>query len=152
MEPTRDHIDAFTVAGLTVRTTNRKEIDPKTQRIGPLWGRFFSEGIADKTAARISDPRIFGVYSNYESDAHGPFDLTCGVAVEPSAGAVSIEAGEYLVFHATGPMPQTVLSTWQAIWQYFDQHPKALRRFAQDFEAYEGADAVAIHIGVRRLA
>ncbi|MEO8249484.1 MAG: GyrI-like domain-containing protein [Burkholderiales bacterium] len=149
MEPTREHIDAFAVAGLTVRTTNREEIDPNTQRIGALWGRFFSESLPDKTPGRTSDARIHGVYSNYELDAHGPFDLTCGVAVEPRADAVPIEAGDYLVFRGAGPMPQTVIAAWQRIWQYFGEHPQVVRRFVSDFETYEGSDAVAIHIGVK---
>ena len=43
MEPLRQHHDAFAVTGHTVRTTNREENDPKTARIGTLWGRFFAD-------------------------------------------------------------------------------------------------------------
>ena len=34
MEPARQYHDAFRVAGLTARTTNREESDPATARIG----------------------------------------------------------------------------------------------------------------------
>ena len=44
------------------------------------------------------------------------------------------------VFTVAGSVPQTVLATWQRIWEYFDEHPQIERRFSQDFEAYEGAD------------
>lgn len=146
--PQRQRLDAFAVAGLTVRTTNREESHPGTSRIGPLWGRFFGERVYDSTPGRTADMRLYGVYSAYESDAHGPFDLTAGVAVAGRPGAVQIEAGDYLVFHGQGEMPQMVLAVWQSVWQYFEQHPEVERRYLSDFEAYSGPDQVAVHIGV----
>ncbi|GER17332.1 GyrI-like domain-containing protein [Variovorax boronicumulans] len=148
MDPIRQPHDAFRVAGLTVRTTNREEIDPATARIGALWNRFFGEQTYESTPHRTSDTRIFSVYSAYESDAHGAFDMTAGVAVSDGANSVAIEAGDYLVFTGRGEMPQMVIATWQRIWQYFEAHPEIVRRYRSDFEAYEGPDAVAIHIGV----
>ncbi len=148
MEPLRLHHEAFHVAGLTVRTTNHDESDRATARLGKLWGRFFDEETYASTPHRSGDKRIFGVYSNYESDAQGAFDVTAGVAVAPGAGCVAIEAGEYLVFSARGPMPQLVIGAWQRIWQYFEAHPEIVRRYRSDFEAYDGPDAVAIHIGI----
>jgi predicted transcriptional regulator YdeE len=148
MDPVRQHHDAFQVAGLVARTTNREEDDPATARIGALWRRFFSEQTYASTPNRTSDLHIFGVYSAYESDAHGAFDITVGVAVSDGAGSVTIEAGDYLVFNGQGEMPQMVIATWQRIWQYFEAHPEIARRYRTDFEAYEGPDKVAIHIGV----
>jgi predicted transcriptional regulator YdeE len=148
MEPARQHHDAFQVAGLTVRTTNREENDPATARIGALWGRFFGEQTYGSTPHRTGDSRIFGVYTAYESNAHGAFDLTVGVAVSGGTGGVSVEAGDYLVFTGQGEMPHMVIATWQRIWQYFETHPDIARRYRSDFEAYEGPDKVAIHIGV----
>jgi len=45
MGPIRQHVNAFCVSGLTVRTTNREESAPATARLGALWGRFFGEEI-----------------------------------------------------------------------------------------------------------
>jgi len=148
MDPIRQHHDAFRVSGLTVRTTNREENDPATARIGALWNRFFGEQTYGSTPHRTSDTRIFSVYSAYESDAHGAFDVTAGVAVAEGPNSIAIEAGDYLVFTGRGEMPQMVIATWQRIWQYFEAHPQIARRYRSDFEAYEGPDAVAIHIGV----
>ncbi|WP_440531978.1 GyrI-like domain-containing protein [Variovorax sp. YR566] len=148
MEPTRQHQGAFHVAGLTIRTTNREENEPATARIGKLWGRFFGEETYASTPDRTGDARIFSVYSAYESDAHGAFDVTAGVAVSGSEGSRAVEAGDYLVFTGHGEMPQMVIATWQRIWQYFEAHPEVARRYRSDFEAYEGPDKVAIHIGV----
>lgn len=148
MEPIRQHVDAFRVSGLTVRTTNREESAPATARLGALWGRFFGEETYASTPNRTADTRIFGVYSAYESDANGAFDVTAGVVVTDGEGSIPIEAGNYLVFNGQGEMPQMVISTWQRIWQYFEAHPNVARSYRSDFEAYEGPDKVAIHIGV----
>ncbi|MET3461854.1 GyrI-like domain-containing protein [Variovorax atrisoli] len=148
MEPVRRHQDAFRVSGLTIRTTNREERDPATARLGQLWGRFFGEETYASTPLRTADTRIFSLYSAYESDKDGAFDVTAGVAVSGGENSLAVEAGDYLVFNGEGQMPQMVVATWERIWQYFEAHPEVARRYRSDFEAYEGPDKVAIHIGV----
>jgi len=148
MEPIRLRHDAFHVAGLTVRTTNRDESDPSAGRLAALWGQFFDREIYASTPHRNADKRLFGVYSAYESDAHGAFDVTAGVSVAEGKGSVAIEAGDYLVFAARGEMPRLVVDAWQRVWRYFEAHPEIVRRYRSDFEAYDGPDAVAIHIGI----
>lgn len=148
MEPRRQYLDAFHVAGLSVRTTNREEMMPATARIGTLWQRFYTEQTAASTPRRTADDRIFGVYSAYESNAHGAFDVTAGVAVAGAEGSILVPGGDYLVFNGQGEMPQTVIATWQRVWQYFEAHPELQRSYRSDFEAYAGADQVTIHIGV----
>jgi predicted transcriptional regulator YdeE len=148
MEPVRQHHGTFLVAGLTARTTNLEEKEPATARIGALWNRFFSEETYRSTPHRTQDARIFGIYSGYESDVHSAFDLTVGVAVSSGTGTVAIEAGDYLVFTSQGEMPHMVVDTWQRIWQYFEANPTIKRLYRSDFEAYDGPDKVAIHIGV----
>lgn len=154
MQPTRAQVSAFTVTGLQVRTRNRDEMDPATARIGGLWDRFFSQCPAESAGA---DARMFGVYSGYESDEHGAFDVTASVPVgatdrSPLSGSVCVPilAGDYLVFTGQGtqPLVQLVIDTWGHVWRYFAENPQVRRRFGTDFEAYEGPDKVAIHIGV----
>ena len=67
----------------------------------------------------------------------------------PGAARVDIQAGDYLVFTGHGDMPQMVIDTWVRIWRYFAENPQVQRRFGTDFEAYEGPDSVAIHVGVK---
>lgn len=151
-EPVCLHVAAFRVAGPSVRTCNRDEMAPASARIPGLWQRFFS---AQPPAGAGGDGHIYGVYSGYESDADGAFDVTAGVLLAPgtaaTAGAqpVDVQAGYYLVFSGQGAMPQTVIDTWGAVWRWFAAHPQRRRRFGTDFEAYEGAHRVAIHIGVQ---
>lgn len=154
--PATVRISAFSVAGIAVRTRNSEEMNPAIARLGGLWDRFFSQGWGRKLPSLADDARIFGVYSGYESNEHGAFDVTAGVAVAepslaqgvPGAACVDIQAGDYLVFTGQGEMPQMVVDTWVRIWRYFAQNPQVQRRFGTDFEAYEGPDQVAIHIGV----
>ncbi len=154
--PSSIHIPAFSVAGIAVRTRNSEEMNPAIARLGGLWNRFFSQSWERKLPSRGDDGRIFGVYSGYESNEHGAFDVTAGVAVAdpdgaqavPGASRVDIQAGDYLVFTGQGDMPQMVIDTWVRIWDYFAENPQVQRRFGTDFEAYEGPDQVAIHIGV----
>lgn len=148
MEPLRQHLSAFAVAGPSVRTTNAEEANPATGRIPGLWTGFFRDNVMGLTPHRdTGDLRNFGVYSGYESDVQGAFDVTAGVAVT-HGGSVQIEAGDYLVFESSGPMPQAVLGAWMAAWQYFEAHPGVQRRYRSDFEAYSSPVNVAVYIGV----
>lgn len=147
MEPIRQHQDAFAVAGLTIRTSNSAESNPQTAQIGALWGRFFAENVMQQTANRSADPRNFGVYSGYESDASGAFDVTAGVAVSEGE-VVRVAAGDYLVFKAEGIVPMSVVGAWQRVWAYFEAHPEIKRRYQTDFEAYSSPTEAAVYIGV----
>lgn len=145
-------VEPFMVAGLQVRTRNADEQQVDTAKIGPMWQRFFSEGWFDRIPARQSASFVYGVYSGYESDATGYFNVTAGVQVDAtSAGcpAVEIEGGDYLVFSAKGEMPDCVIQAWGLIWAYFADNPQTVRRFISDFEVYSAPDSVAIYIGVQ---
>ncbi|WP_166219263.1 GyrI-like domain-containing protein [Pseudomonas atagonensis] len=151
MDLKRQQIESFTVSGLRVRTTNDAEHKPESAKIGPMWGSFFSKGLADEIPGKQSGSPVYGVYSNYESDASGRFDVTAGVAVsQPPAGfeSVAIDGGDYLVFEAQGAMPDAVISTWGTVWSFFEANPQIKRRFATDFEAYTGPESVSVYIGV----
>ena len=136
------------IAGISVRTTNAAEFNPVTGKIAGLWARFFSEGLFDTLPNKLPESPVYGVYSGYESDYMGAFDVTAGVAISKAQGQLELQAGEYLVFSATGPMPQTVLQTWGVVWQYFQSNADVKRRYATDFEAYLANDKVEIYIGV----
>ena len=151
MQPTRQTLkQPIPIAGISVRTTNAAEFNPVTGKIAGLWGRFFSEGLFNSLPNKLPDSPIYGVYSGYESDYMGAFDVTAGVAVTKPEGQLELQEGEYLVFTAIGPMPQTVLQTWGLVWQYFQSNPNVLRSYATDFEAYLGTDKVEIHIGIKK--
>lgn len=151
MKPKAEYIKSFCVTGLCVRTKNSHELNSYSAKIPGLWTQFYSEGVAEQISTRLSNTPIFGVYSAYESDAAGFYDLIVGVSVDKSNGNfenIVIEAGEYLVFKARGAMPDAIIHTWSYIWSYFEQHPELRRRFLTDFETYKSPEVADIYIGI----
>ncbi len=80
----------------------RTKPGPRRQKIPALWSDFFATSPATP---------VYGVYSNYASDAGGPFDVTAGSAAE---SGLHIQPGRYLVFQARGAMPEAVIAGWQS--------------------------------------
>lgn len=156
IEPKRKKVDSFIVSGMTVRTINRDEMDPATAKLGKHWGKFFAEDIMHKIPHRLENALMYGVYSNYASDFNDYYDVTAGAAVskatlEKDFTTITIDAGDYLVFEAKGPMPQVVIDTWQSIWHFFQNNPQIKRRYTTDFECYEAVDKIAIYIGCEKI-
>jgi predicted transcriptional regulator YdeE len=151
MNPERIEVSGFTVSGLTVRTKNSDEFNPATAKIAGTWGRFFTEGLPAKIPHQLTGSPVYGVYSGYESDATGFYDLTAGMAVSQGNSdfsTVTVEAGTYLQFTATGLMPAAVIHAWGQVWAYFAENPQIARRFGSDYEAYTGTDQVKVCIGI----
>ena len=130
--------------GLSTKTQNSDEFNEKTAKLPGLWQQFYASELA-------INANIFGVYSNYDSDANGPYTVTVGVTDDSKLAefaCAKIPAGNYLVFQGTGPMPSTVVAVWKQIWNYFETEHDYQRSFISDFEAYSGSDKVAIYIGI----
>jgi predicted transcriptional regulator YdeE len=109
IKPTVKQVERFIVTGFSVRTQNSDEFNEKTAKLPNLWQQFYTSELANNA-------NIFSVYSNYDSDANGPYTVTVGVKsdhVQTQLSRVTIEAGNYLVFQGIGPMPATVVETWK---------------------------------------
>lgn len=144
LQPTMKQVESFTVTGFSVITQNSDEFNEKTAKLPSLWQQFYSSELA-------SNANIFGVYSNYDSDANNPYTVTVGVKsdhAQTQLNSVIIQAGNYLVFQGTGPMPATVIETWKRVWAFFETNTEHRRNFISDFESYSGPDQVAIYIGL----
>ncbi|WP_295749259.1 GyrI-like domain-containing protein [Undibacterium sp.] len=142
---------SFTVSGLAVRTRNSDEFNPATAKIGTMWAQFFSQQYPEKIPGQTPVARMLGVYSGYESDASGAFDVTAGMAVEttsPELATIEIQAGRYLAFECEGVMPAAVIQGWAQVWTYFQTNSQHQRRFATDFEDYLSPQKVLIYIGI----
>jgi predicted transcriptional regulator YdeE len=140
------------VVGLEAHTSNALEANPAQASIPALWERFFHERLSDRVPGAGAP---FGVYTDYESDHTGSYRIIAGVALRPDESVphglrrIAIPAGTYLVFHANGDMPQALIDTWMAIWQYFQAHPEYQRAYTVDFERYVAPSRVDVHIAVR---
>lgn len=139
------------VQGLQVRTKNTDEMNSDSQKIAPLWGRFFHEVLPTLDEGAT----VYGVYHNYASDAMGEFDVLVGadaLAVTEEMKSVELQAGKYLMFPVKGELPQAIIDTWMQIWAYFeDPSIDEKRAYETDFELYKSEDEVEIYIGVNYL-
>jgi len=143
------HVGEKMIVGLKVRTKNEDEMNPETAKIGALWQNFFTNIMP---TLGETPPPLYGVYTNYESDAMGMFDVLVGAQeVEQTKDRVSIalEEGRYLCFKAKGELPQAVIETWGEIWAYFaDENSQEKRAYKTDFEKYISQDEAEIYIGI----
>lgn len=151
MTPSLKHKPTLTVAGISIQTSNQLESSPDTARIPALWDRFYREAIPAQIPGAGD---VVGVVHAYESDHTGEYTSLAGVVVEDRSAVpegfevVTLAAGDYLVFRSEGPVPESVLAGWQAVWDYFAEDCPYARRYTADYEVYED-DAVEIHIAVR---
>ena len=145
--------EAFTVIGITVRTTNENAQGAKD--IPALWNRFISEGILDKIPNKI-DNTVYCCYTNYEGDYTRPYTTLIGCKVTNTASipenmtAIDIAASNYSKFIAKGNLLEgAVYNKWLEIWEQ-----NLSRKYSTDFEVYtekaqNPANAeVAIYIGL----
>ena len=132
---------AFTVIGITARTSNAQETGG-TGVIGARWGRFFQEGLLAKIPNR-SDSNIVAVYTDYESDARGDYTFLLGARVSltddpPGMEARTIPAGQYCVFTSElGELSKVVPDTWAKVWRATEETLGGRRSFVADFEIYD---------------
>jgi predicted transcriptional regulator YdeE len=133
-------IEGFAVSGSSVRTNNLLEAGSSGKILG-LWERFY-------TTNPQPTERVYGVYSNYESDASGDFTVTVGVAGDRTNISIGIESGNYLAFPVNGTLPAAIIAGWKTIWEHFSQEHSYIRSYQTDFEEYSGIEAATIYIGI----
>ena len=143
------------VLGLATRTTNAVESDPALGKIQQLWGRFRNEKWFDRLEQAGAFGPPLGVYSEYESDATGSYQLLVGREIRtlakpaPPLQTVSLQEASYLVFRRSGSLPQMVIDGWQDVWAYFAGKDAPARAYSFDFEIYPDATHVEIWVAVR---
>jgi predicted transcriptional regulator YdeE len=144
------------VVGIQALTSSRLEADPATAAVPALWRRFEAGGLAGRVPDRAGTRTTCAVYSDYqEGDGDGRrFRCLVGVEVagqgEVPAGmaAVTVPAGDYLVFAARGPMPEALAATWARVAEFFEHAPLA-RAFTADLEVhYPAGSAVDVLVAV----
>ena len=92
----------FTVVGISIRTSNAKEMSGNGV-IAQQWDRFMKEGLLGKIPNKV-DPNILAVYIDYESGANGAYTFMIGARVSSAEDvplgmvARKVPAGRYAVF------------------------------------------------------
>jgi predicted transcriptional regulator YdeE len=124
------------VAGLKIRTNNN---DPNMgNAIGEVWRRFYEDGIYQSIPDKKNDNAI-GLYTNYESDVHGAYDVMVCCEIQDSLYNTSnrvqteiISAGKYAKFIIHGHVQKAVEEFWRKLWSM-----DLDRKFSCDFEEYQ---------------
>ena len=143
------------VAGLALRTDNATEARPGG-KIPGLWQRYRTEDWFGRLGALGAFGPPVGVYSAYENDVNGSFQILAGRAITANANmpaplqVVAIPAGAYLVFESTGPLPESVINGWQAVWAHFEKPDAPVRAYTCDFEVYPNDHTVQIWVGLKQ--
>jgi predicted transcriptional regulator YdeE len=146
--------DAFLVVGVKTRTTHRIEAVSQTARIPALWRRFFVDNVSAKIPERLSAADIVAVYTGYENDDRGPYCLLIGRKVgnldqtPQGMAGVLVPGGRYLCFTANGPSPETPITAWQEIRQFFALSHEYERAYTVDFEVHH-PDEIEIYVAVK---
>jgi predicted transcriptional regulator YdeE len=143
------------VAGLATRTTNADEAQPAKARIPGLWGQFITQTWAERLEQAGAFGPTLAVYSAYESDVTGSYQILLGREVAGSSHVAAplqvgdISPGQYLVFSCSGPLPGAVIEGWRAVWAFFERSASPRRAYTADFEAYREPERVEIWVAVR---
>lgn len=156
MTPKSERHNGRIVAGIQVRTNNRLEMEADDSRLRRLWERFNDEDLAGRIPDKAAGSAVYGVYTEYEKGAEGDYSVLAGVEITDEEKVpeeyttVILEAGEYLLFPATGPMPEAAAQAWAHAWSYFESEQAPERAFQTDYEVYDpAAGTVTLHIGIK---
>jgi len=146
-------IEEKVIYGISVRTKNADEINPQTAKIGSLWQKFDSQVDVNYEGGE----RVYSVYSNYESDMNGSFDVLAGYdgLGDEKLKKLVIKTGKYLVFKEEASAAtdiarvEAVIKTWGSVWEYFlDENSEYKRAYTKDFEFYKDATHIEIYIAI----
>ncbi len=132
----------LTVVGLS----GEVEKPSAQQTIGALWGQ------AAQAGALSAPAPSYGVYSDYQDKLANRYRVTVGQPEAPASEttrAVTLPAGEYVVFEDRGPGAEVAARLWRHVWTKWPERDR--RTFDVDFERYEGSPdeaTVSLYIGV----
>ena len=128
-------LEEFYIIGISVRTTNQNAQSQKD--IGELWERFFTQNLISRIPGKASND-IYCIYTDYESDKDGPYTSILGCKVtslDQVPGEFigkAIPACKYQVYTSIGKVPDSIMSTWEFIW-----NAAIDRKYLADFEVYD---------------
>lgn len=125
-------IDAFEVKGINIRTDNQS-----IEEIIDLWSKVGKVNLKEE---------LYAVYSNYESDHNGKYDLLVGSLKNDLKDSIQVKEGKYLVFELEQGTPDKVGAMWQKIWQ--DTEIYKQRLFTTDFEHYFLDGRASIYLAI----
>lgn len=138
--------------GIPIHTSNATH----QKDVPALWERVFQERSFEHVANRKGD-LLFAVYTDYEGNYTKPYTymVACEVSKVSSLPSelqlLTVPAQSYALFANRGPFPDSLVKSWQQIW---DPKIDVLRAYATDFEVYpadfspEGNAEIRVYISL----
>jgi predicted transcriptional regulator YdeE len=145
MKKQKTKLDELILVGLTARTNNTDEMEPDKSKIASLAAFYWGNQVADNFKHRTNPGVTYAVYTEYESDENGEYTYFIGEVVATTEDqdlvkfkTLTIPANHYQKFTTKpGKMPDSVIATWQQIWQMNKQQLGGKRNYLADFEVYD---------------
>lgn len=140
-----------TAAGITARTNNHAP--DMGMVIGGVWERFYAEGYYERIPAQKRG-HVLGIYSGYESDEHGDYDMTAACEVTDREGlgdeyaVKTIPAGRYAKFVVKGDVQKALATFWQELWA-MDLNRSFLADFEEYLEISDKEAEIHVYIGLK---
>lgn len=125
-------LKAKKIYGKKIRTNNRH-----VEEIIALW--------SDVPSMKLEGD-VYAVYSNYESNFKGDYDLLVGNEQADFFDSVQIKAGQYVEIPLTIANVEGVGAAWQMIWQ--DKELEQRRTYQSDIEHYKQDGTISIYLSV----
>lgn len=145
------HCEAKQLLGITIRTKNEDEQSLATAKIPALWQKFHEE-IYEQV---LQGTPVYGVYTSYESDYTGYFDVSAAVEKSDNNGygahiqTITLQEGSYLKFTPKTTGENQIRELWEQVWAFFsDEQQKLKRAYTTDYEAYYPSQEVELYIAV----
>jgi predicted transcriptional regulator YdeE len=138
--------------GVSIRTRNENEKSQETAQIPGLWKTFY-EDIYQKV---LNGETVYGVYSNYESDHTGYFDVSAAVdkggneAEQSNIKLIELQGGKYLKFTPKRESANQIWRLWEQVWEFFsDESQKLERAYTMDYEVFYPNKEVELYIAIK---
>lgn len=163
MQKTITILPELKLVGITARTSNAREMNQDTAKIGRTMQKFFGSAMQERITERKNPGTTFCVYTNYESDASGDYTYFIGEEVtsfndiDQEFETLIIDVQTYVKFtNQPGPMPAVCIDMWQNIWKMDESDLGAGRAYIADFEVYDQRSSdlsnaiLDIYIGIKK--
>ncbi|MBV8895398.1 MAG: AraC family transcriptional regulator [Acidobacteriaceae bacterium] len=148
------HVDKFTVAGISVRTSNAIE-STTDAKIPAMWQRLYGDNLLARIPHRVDD-RVIALYTDYENGKDGMYTYILGAKVSSDKDLPGelvgreVASGQYAMFtEQGGPPPQMTVDLWKHIWSL--EKPGGLERaYRTDYEVHYGEadDPAKSHVDI----
>lgn len=146
------HCKSKLLLGITTRTRNKDEQSRRTAKIAGLWQIFHKE-VYNKV---LQGTPVYGVYTSYESDYTGYFDVSAAVEQrdhschEANIQTITLQEGQYLKFLPKTEGENQILKLWEEVWKFFsDEQQELTRAYTTDYEVYYPNQEVELYIAIK---